>query len=412
MVVRQNSEKNSYIVAAKSVINKMERTITTILLLNPVYVALFWSIVLNLREEGKNRARSFLGKFMIVAFVTYMSHFFFFHRLYDIYIWLDCIYHLGSLSLYPMFYVYTLLLIGDERPSFRKHLRYFIAPLIVFLALSAGHIIMGHEKSFYYVSELLYGSDSHEQVFRYMQFVLKLDRIIFVIQASVYVSLIAVKTTRHHRLLWERYSSTEHMTLKWIQGLNYTLFISVLATTVFQIMGRISFVDNPLKLAIPTLTISVLVFILGVLGNRQKQVIIRESNDNRESAEVIDAKMPPRLKDELVTLFEKRQVYLEKDLTIWDVAERLGSNRTYVSRIINRDFRLTFSAFVNNHRVECAKRLLDKSEDSSAEELADSSGFGSANSLYRAFRASEKGSLAEYRRTLKSRRKGHNGEVT
>ncbi|MBW6502412.1 MAG: hypothetical protein K0B05_13560, partial [Bacteroidales bacterium] len=313
----------------------MKELAVSILLLTPVYVALFWAIVLHIRGgAAKNRARNCLGKFMVVAFVTYISHFFFFQKIYDVYIWLDCFYHLGSLSLYPMFYVYVRLLVVDERPSLRKHFRYFIAPVTIFVAMAMGYIVMEYEKDYYFISEVLYGTSSADVQVRYMQFLLKLERIIFIVQAIIYVYLISILTVRHHKLLWERYSSTEHLTIRWVQALNFTLFISVLATTVFQIMGRTSFLYSPGKLAIPALTLAVLVFILGALGNNQKQVIIIEPNETSEPPETLDARIPPKLKDELVAFFEKGDPFLDKDLTIWDVAEKLGTNRTYVSRII------------------------------------------------------------------------------
>ena len=380
----------------------MDRLAVTIILLTPIYVVFFWSLVLHLPGEENNRARTFLGKFMVVAFVTYMAHFFYFHRMYDIYIWLDCFYHLGSLSLYPLFYVYVRLLVVDERPSLRKHLKFFLAPFAIFIAMSIGYMVMEYEKDYYFISHILYGMSSGDPQVRYMQFLLQLERLVFIGQAIIYVFLTAKLTMRHHKLLWERYSSTEHMTIRWVQVLNYTLFISVLATSVFQIMGRASFLHSPVKLAIPALTLAVLVFIIGALGNNQKQILIREPNDIPESPEAIDAKIPPKLKEEIVSYFEMKQAYLERELTIWDVAEKLGTNRTYISRIINKDFGLTFSAFVNRYRIAYVKKLLDDKPDYPVDDLAEICGFGSGSSLYRAFLAEEGTSLKDYRKLLRT----------
>ena len=344
---------------------------------------------------------------MTVAFVTYLSHFFYFHKMYDVYIWLDCFYHLGSLSLYPLFYVYTRLLVVDERPSLRKHFRYFIAPLVIFVAMAIGYIIMEYEKDYYFISEVLYGVSSGDPEVRYMQFLLQLEKFVFITQAIIYVFLISRLTVRHHKLLWERYSSTEQLTIRWVQIFNYTLFISVLATAVFHLMGRISFIDNPAKLAFPTLTLAVIAFILGNLGNNQKQVIIREPDDVLDAPEAIDELINPKLKEELVSFFETRHAYLDRDLTIWDVAEKLGSNRTYVSRIINKDFGQTFTAYVNSYRIAYVKRLLEGNPNYSADDLAEMSGFGSGSSLYRAFMAEEKVSLKDYRLLLKSNHQNH-----
>ncbi len=113
--------------------------------------------------------------------------------------------------------------------------------------------------------------------------------------------------------------------------------------------------------------------------------------------------IPVKLKEDLVGLFERGKVYLDKDLKIWDVSGQLGTNRTYVSRIINKEFGQNFSTFVNGYRVAHAKTLICTKKNYSVEEIADLSGFGSVNSLYRAFLAAGV-SLKEYR--TENRRNG------
>jgi len=107
-------------------------------------------------------------------------------------------------------------------------------------------------------------------------------------------------------------------------------------------------------------------------------------------------------------LFEKKKFYLNKDLKIWDVSGHLATNRTYISRIINQEFGLNFCAFVNRYRVEHTKILMASKKNLTIEEIADQSGFGSVNSLYRAFLVIEKMPLPEYRNILKKTSSGGN----
>ncbi len=104
-------------------------------------------------------------------------------------------------------------------------------------------------------------------------------------------------------------------------------------------------------------------------------------------------------------------MYLDKDLTIFDVTEKLGTNRTYVSRIINNEFGLNFATFVNNFRVDHAKRLMHESKFTHLEEIAELSGFGSINSLYRAFLLKENISIPQFRKTIREKKgNGATGE--
>ena len=57
-------------------------------------------------------------------------------------------------------------------------------------------------------------------------------------------------------------------------------------------------------------------------------------------------------------LLEEEKVYLQPELTINDLAKRMGTNRTTLSRIINQYFQKSFPALLNHYRVDEALRLL------------------------------------------------------
>jgi AraC-like DNA-binding protein len=82
---------------------------------------------------------------------------------------------------------------------------------------------------------------------------------------------------------------------------------------------------------------------------------------------------------------EVERWYLEPGLSLRTVAERIGSNQTYVSRALNQGRSKNFSQFVNGLRVAHAQRLIAE-RDASLVDLALESGFGSKASFNRAFR--------------------------
>lgn len=92
------------------------------------------------------------------------------------------------------------------------------------------------------------------------------------------------------------------------------------------------------------------------------------------------------LYERVVALFDEEKIYTRADLSIDEVAARLGSNRTYVSRAIALMADMSFRHFVNFYRVNEARRLLHEDKRSwSAHSLAEEVGYGSISSLYRAF---------------------------
>ncbi len=258
--------------------------LTTVLLLTPVYVTLFWAIVLHLYRKENNPPKRFLGKLMIVALVLYASHFFYFHKLTNVYIWLDCFYNLASLSVYPMYYVYALLLTRDKKFSFRQHSIYFIAPVVIFLALATGYIIMNDEQQLLYITEVIYGFGHSEGILDWMYGIYLTEKIVFIVQVFLYLILTTRLITKHQELVDEQYSFSDNLRLRWVQAFNITLFIISAASAVAVIMGRESFVDNPARLAFPAIIFSTVLFVIAVLGNRQRPVKLTGCDESNGDA--------------------------------------------------------------------------------------------------------------------------------
>jgi len=369
--------------------------LTHILLLNPVYVTLFWIIVLNLYPRKGNEPKRFLGIFMIVAFVVYISHLFFFLEKNNLYIWIDSFYNFASLAVFPLYYIYVLLLVRDRRFSWRLHGRYLIAPAVIFVLIAVGYINMNDETQIKYVTLVQHGISSPGTGIRYMQVIAFLAKIVFVVQVIVYLRLSYKLIGKHNAEISEYYAEPESMSLRWVQVFSLSFFLVSAASSVVALIGRENFQGNDLYLLAPSVVFSLLLFTIGLLGNMQRAVhiIVPEAS----GVQSLDETIPAKLKEDLVELFEQGNIYLDKDLKIWDVSGQLGTNRTYVSRIINKEFGQNFSTFVNGYRVAHAKALISTKKNYSVEEIADLSGFGSVNSLYRAFLAVGKVSLKEYR---------------
>ena len=103
---------------------------------------------------------------------------------------------------------------------------------------------------------------------------------------------------------------------------------------------------------------------------------------------VLDVKQKQALKNAISQMMEKEKVYLEKDLTVRELAAKLETNYSYVSQIINQDFNQNFSNFINEYRIKEARRLLVNvaTNKYSMEYISESVGFKSLSSFNRAFK--------------------------
>jgi transcriptional regulator GlxA family with amidase domain len=89
--------------------------------------------------------------------------------------------------------------------------------------------------------------------------------------------------------------------------------------------------------------------------------------------------------------------HLAEPLSIDQLASRLGMSARNFSRTFAREFASTPARFIARLRVETAKRLLEDSEKGS-EQIAAECGFGSADSMQRAFRQETDRSPGAFRR--------------
>ena len=83
---------------------------------------------------------------------------------------------------------------------------------------------------------------------------------------------------------------------------------------------------------------------------------------------------------------EKEQLFRRQSLKIGDVAQRLGTNVTYISSCINNLHGGTFNDFVNRYRVRYVQQWLLEHPDKKVTEAVEESGFSSEASFFRNFK--------------------------
>ena len=93
------------------------------------------------------------------------------------------------------------------------------------------------------------------------------------------------------------------------------------------------------------------------------------------------------LMERICRYMEEQQPYLNSELKVQDVADALGTNRTYVSNCIRNQRGCSFSQFVNTYRIEYAQQLLRQYPDKKIAEVSLDSGFSTESSFFRAFKA-------------------------
>ena len=87
----------------------------------------------------------------------------------------------------------------------------------------------------------------------------------------------------------------------------------------------------------------------------------------------------------LKKLMEDDLLFLNPNLTIEDIASELGTNRVYISRVVNQLMHETFRDYVNRLRIRYAKQYMRQNPAHNQEAVATSCGYQDAASFNRKF---------------------------
>ena len=94
--------------------------------------------------------------------------------------------------------------------------------------------------------------------------------------------------------------------------------------------------------------------------------------------------------DSLMTRFQSlmlnEQLFLQPSLSLADVAERLHTNKTYVSKMVNNTYNLGFPELLNTLRIDYAQQYLLSHKDARQDDIAKACGFLSASSFNNIFK--------------------------
>ncbi len=371
-----------YIIFVQKFKNTM---LKTILLLTPVYVTLFWSVVLLTDKSNYSIPRSFLSKFMIAAFVVYLSHFFFYSGLENIYIAIDPIYQLSSLLVYPLYHIYFRLLTIDQTFSIRKHWHLLLAPFMCFILYLIGVIVADNNeyKMWLFNRNLNFTSSA----MLYLKTIDQLIRVCFIIQVVyVVVSNFRLITKYGHKASHFYSNATDSSTIR-ITLLNYSMIFTAISSITLATLGRDFFKNEYTGIIIAAVIFSSMLFLIGWLGDRQKVLNPAFESENSHEEETQNDNSSDNqhlLIDKIETLFTEQQLFLNSKLNILDIASALGSNRTYISYLINKNFNQNFCSYVNQYRIQYLEEKMHEQPELPNQQLAELCGFGSTDSMKRA----------------------------
>lgn len=357
----------------------------TLIFLNPVYVTLFWAVTLNLSGKKSIPSKNFLGKFMIFAFIVYFSHFLFYTPFPELYSYIDPLYQFASLMVYPMYYVYIKLLTIEEKFLFYKQLKYFIIPVVLFALYLAGIIFSNPDEYRFW----LYNRNAEIQSapIYYLRIIYAIIRIVFVTQLFYLMYVSSRLLFKYSDKAGQFYSDIEDGKVNNVSIIHISMLLTGIFSIIISLLGRSFFINELFFSGIVSVLFSGLLFTIGYLGMLQKavnptfekEIVVEEELHNAD----LSKQMQNNLIEKILDLFQNQKIYLNEELNIVHLANLTGSNRTYISQLINKHYQQNFCTFVNTFRIKELRDCIRQDSQCTNQILAEKCGFSSTDSLKR-----------------------------
>jgi AraC-like DNA-binding protein len=352
-----------------------------IALLAPVFSSLFWAVILHGDREKSSIPRAFLSKFMILLVVLFTVKFFYFEPLPAIYPYFDIIHLYAGCLVFPFYHIYFRLLTIDEKFSWKAHARYFILPTILVLIYTVGVLLTpGTEYRTSLFNKLAFPDSPRVHFLNIIRAVIN-----YYILLQVFVYLI--KNFKLIRKYGERaeqfYSDIQDGKYNNANTLNNMIvYNSAITIICYLVFNRYSW----MVFLFPVIY-AVVAYMIGYMGYKQKPVnptfeIIQYNHTESDPEQGLSVEQK-KILQKLLVEFEKKKIYLESQLNILQVVQMVGTNRSYISAIINRQYNQNFCSFVNGFRIQELQRVFTQNPYYTNEILAECCGFGSVSSLKR-----------------------------
>jgi len=390
-----------------------------ILYVLPVYQSVMLAILLYASgRQERGYSKRIMGAFLVFTAIYFSFNLLFILKGYEALLNLYFLILPIILVFIPLFYLY-LESITDPDFHFRKQQLFHFLPAILFLLLKTPYFFATDQERLAYITHGFRQPEMSPVI--YYLFILYLLGIYVVcnLQLAYYVYRSLKLFHRHQVYIANRFSYTEHTSLRWIKTLIFCFVVFIIIIELLYIFGIRKHPAARIFYNIFMLGISLFAGYHALMQKDIKKGKPITDNDENEIMVEVPVPVPGKVKysgssltaeqkeiltEKLEKLMREGKVYTNNELIIEDVALLMETNSKYLSQILNEAYKKNFYTFINCYRVEEAKRLMeeDKVLKYSIHGISQMAGFASKSSFNEAFKNIEGTTPSEYRKKLVS----------
>lgn len=147
-----------------------------------------------------------------------------------------------------------------------------------------------------------------------------------------------------------------------------------------------------------------LILVAVILYLRYERLLRAKRKRKKYQTSALTEDIAAEILKKLLAIMEGENIYLDPDLTLKKLSERLMVHYNHLSQIINEKLKLSFNDFINKYRIEEAKRRFadPREQDKTILEIAYDVGFYSKSVFNTAFKKFSGETPSQYKKKIKS----------
>ena len=298
----------------------------------------------------------------------------------------------------PLLYFYTLSMIYMDF-SFRKYHALHLLPFILVTVIYQTYYHLQPVED----QKLIQTAITQQQLPVVFYVVISL----IYLQVGAYLCYSFSEVHRYRAKIKDRFSSIDKINLDWLAFMLWFVLVVFLISVVYTFLPATG-LRRVFEESIMVPFCGIFIFTNAVVWKGLKQPEIFSgieyagTEERKYSGSPLTDNEKAQILQRLEHIVRAEKPYLQSDLTIDQLAEKINTSSKKLSQTINASFRQNFFDYVNTYRIEEAKRIMKESLDPKLTvlEVMYQSGFNSKSSFNSIFRKETGRTPSEFRRLL------------
>ncbi|MDN5202648.1 helix-turn-helix domain-containing protein [Fulvivirgaceae bacterium BMA10] len=362
--------------------------IWSILILISMAQGIFMIIFLIIKKGGSKATHFLLA--LLGVFVWLQAEFLSIRIPYDLGVNLFYGTRYGSwLVIGPLFYFYTRSLIDSNYQFKLKNSIHFL-PFIVFAIL-----IPLFSTDFLSFRQMHYGMLSvFDKYNEHLSFIQGIYSVIFIIQFFHLLTYLIISESiirKHAISLKEIFSNIDKINLKWLKNLSFLMIIVLSFSVIFLFVLFFSAYYRRQWDYLYVFPMSFFTYLTSFRYTLHPELfdsqISRFNGNKKYSKSSLTREQASQYLKDLKTYLSEEKPFLNNELRLQELAEALSMSPHHLSQVINDQLNLNFYDFINQYRIEEAKRIIkSKGNEKTLLQIAYMAGFNNKTSFTNAFK--------------------------